>query len=729
MKKIIFKSIFLLLFITLLIVSYLSIIGLETKQLNNQIEEKVKNFNQDLNIELNQIKIILDPFKFKISAKTIGSKLKLKDKIIELETIKTQISLNSLINNKFSLSNLKISTKPTEIKNLIFFVRKINDSPQLFLLEKFIKKGFLIADMNFEFDEKGKIKDNFNIDGIINDANIDFLKKYNLNRLNFTFNLKKDNFEFKNIRSSLNDIPLYSEKISIKGVQDYFQVDCVLSNKSSSLSNKNIDLFIKPLIPKISVKNINFNSENKFSFKISKNFKIKDFKLNSKINLKEFSLINVLNLKMIFPEIKKNILFKDHLINLNLEKNDLNITGNGKILIQNKDDEINYSINKKNNKFLFNTQLKISDNFFEIIPLNYVKKQNSQINLEVKGSHILSKKTKIFSIFLKEKNNIMKLKNLILDKDFKIERFEKIDLNYKDKDDKKNDININRKNKNYILSGKTFNADRLLENFIDEDSKKKNIFSKDFNFKIKMDQVYLDDKYKIKNLIGKIYLKNNEVYNANLIGFFSENKRFEFTVISKQEGKVTTLFSHEAEPLVKRYKFIKGYKGGSLDLSSINFKGKSKSTLKIYNFNLKELPALTKLLTLASLQGIADLLKGEGIGFEEFEMNFENEKNLMTIKEIYAIGPAISILMDGYVEKDKIISLRGTLVPATTINKAIGSIPVLGKILVGSKTGEGVFGVSFKIKGPPKELETTVNPIKTLTPRFITRTLEKIKKN
>ena len=110
-------------------------------------------------------------------------------------------------------------------------------------------------------------------------------------------------------------------------------------------------------------------------------------------------------------------------------------------------------------------------------------------------------------------------------------------------------------------------------------------------------------------------------------------------------------------------------------------------------------------------------------------MNFQKQNKLMTIKEVYAIGPAISILMDGYVEKDKLISLRGTLVPATTINKVIGSIPVVGKILVGKKTGEGVFGVSFKIKGPPKKLETTVNPIKTLTPRFITRTLEKIKKN
>jgi len=31
------------------------------------------------------------------------------------------------------------------------------------------------------------------------------------------------------------------------------------------------------------------------------------------------------------------------------------------------------------------------------------------------------------------------------------------------------------------------------------------------------------------------------------------------------------------------------------------------------------------------------------------------------------------------------------------------------------------------MKGPPKDIKTTVNPIKTLTPRFITRTLKKMK--
>ena len=151
--------------------------------------------------------------------------------------------------------------------------------------------------------------------------------------------------------------------------------------------------------------------------------------------------------------------------------------------------------------------------------------------------------------------------------------------------------------------------------------------------------------------------------------------------------------------------------------------------LIIDNFKVKEVPIFAKLLSLASLQGIADLLTGEGIRFTDFEMKYSNEKDLTTIEEMYAIGPAVSILMDGYIQSEKLVSLRGTLVPATTINRSISSIPFLGKILIGDKTGEGVFGVSFKIKGPPKDLKTTVNPIKTLTPRFITRTLEKIKKN
>ena len=62
------------------------------------------------------------------------------------------------------------------------------------------------------------------------------------------------------------------------------------------------------------------------------------------------------------------------------------------------------------------------------------------------------------------------------------------------------------------------------------------------------------------------------------------------------------------------------------------------------------------------------------------------------------------------------------------LNKLISKIPVLGNILIPKEAGEGLLGVSFKIKGLPGKTKTIVNPIKTLTPRFITKALEKRKK-
>ena len=286
----------------------------------------------------------------------------------------------------------------------------------------------------------------------------------------------------------------------------------------------------------------------------------------------------------------------------------------------------------------------------------------------------------------------------------------------------------------YQINGPIFNADKLIDNLLN--SKKDNeskFFKNDFKLTLDLKEVYLDNVNVINNFIGKVEFKNNEIYNADIFGDFDNKNNFKFTINTNNTGeKITTLFSSRAKPLVKRYTFIKGFEDsdeGYLDFYSSKKNGISNSKLIIDNFKIKEIPALAKLLALASLQGIADLLTGEGIRFSDFEMNFTNKNKLMTIQELYAIGPAISILIEGYIQEDNLISLRGTLVPATTINRSIASIPLLGDLLIGKKVGEGVFGVSFKVKGHPKKLETTVNPIKTLTPRFITRTLEKIKKN
>ena len=727
--KIISKFIIALLFLILIFISYLSIFGIETDRFNNQIINELKKIDEKIEVELKKIKLVLNPFEFKLNIKTVGVNLKKQNKTIEFENIKSQISLKTIFENKFSFENLEISTKSLEIKNLISFTRTFQNIPELFLLEKTIKKGYLIADIKINFDENGKIKDNYEINGFIRDTKLDILKKYNIQKINFIFKYKKDDLQINDIVFSLNNLDFKLDKLLVKKKKNDFLLSGNIDHKKLDINKKNIDLFIKPFLPEIEIKKMIFSSKSIFSFEIKKGFKIDNFNVSSDLLIDQFILTNNFNLKNFFPDTSKNISILDNKLKIKYKKNDLSISGEGDVIYQNKKDDITYNFNNKDGILNFDTSLTINDNPFVLSFLNYEKNENNQTIINIKGSK--DKKNKIFvnSLSLNEDKNIIKLNNLVLSKNHEITSLDEFYLDYLDKDKQKNLLKLIKKKNQYYLNGSLFNADNLIDKILSKDDESNNFININNKINIDIDKIFLDNEHYLLNFSGNISLKNKEILEANLSGDFPDNKKLNFTVNSSNDNKITTLYVDKAEPIVRKYKFIKGFEEGSLDFYSSKKSGESLSQLKIYDFKLKELPLLTKILTLASLQGIADILSGEGIRFDEFEMNFKNKGNLLTIDEIYAIGPAISILMDGYVEKNKLISLSGTLVPATTINKFIGSLPVLGKILVGSKTGEGVFGVSFKIKGPPEKLETSVNPIKTLTPRFITRTLEKIKKN
>ena len=73
--------------------------------------------------------------------------------------------------------------------------------------------------------------------------------------------------------------------------------------------------------------------------------------------------------------------------------------------------------------------------------------------------------------------------------------------------------------------------------------------------------------------------------------------------------------SDRAKPFINDFKFINGFEDGKLEYISNYDDANSKSNLKIHDFKLQDVPILAKILSLASLQGFADLLTGEGIRF------------------------------------------------------------------------------------------------------------------
>ena len=713
-------------------VFYLSFFGVKTDKFNDQITNNILKINKNINLNLSNINYLLNPFDFTVSIKTQNPQILLNNKNLRIKEVQTNISLKSLINNEYLINDLQIKTDEIKINDLITLVRTFQNSPQLFILDTIIKEGLVTGNINLNFDDEGKIKENYKIKGFVKKAHLEIFNKVKLQNLNFNFDINKSLYLLEQIDMRLNNVEVTSPLIEINKKKNLFFINAEFQNDKQKFDIKELKFLFGNLFENFDFRKIEFSSKNNFSFNINKNFKLNDLKVQSIVNLNELIFNSkYIKLKPYLPNFVEEIKFEKHKIAINYSKNKFDIKGNGKISLENNLDDLSYQVMKDKKNYSFDSKINLKNNSLIIDFLDYEKKANLKSSILIKGSTNENKKLKFDLISFKEKQNEILIKNLDLSKNFKIENVESFNINYENNNKILNKIYLKKNNSDFIIEGESFDASKIIDNIMDSDDENSSIFkSLTSKINIKIKKTYIDEVNFINNLYGNINYIDNKIENLKLESTFPNRKKINFFIKTTNKSETTTrLFTSYPKPLIKRYDFIKGFEEGNLDFYSTKKEGASNSVLVIDNFKVKEVPIFAKLLSLASLQGIADLLTGEGIRFTDFEMNFSNKKGLTTIEEMYAIGPAVSILMDGYIETKKLVSLRGTLVPATTINKTIASIPLLGKILVGDKTGEGVFGVSFKIKGPPKDLKTSVNPIKTLTPRFITRTLEKIKNN
>ena len=74
------------------------------------------------------------------------------------------------------------------------------------------------------------------------------------------------------------------------------------------------------------------------------------------------------------------------------------------------------------------------------------------------------------------------------------------------------------------------------------------------------------------------------------------------------------------------------------------------------------LQVLLSFLSLADFGGLADLAEGGGLSFEKLDLSLSKDRDILKLNELYAVGPSISVLMEGYQEPSGLTSLRGTLV-------------------------------------------------------------------
>ena len=202
-------------------------------------------------------------------------------------------------------------------------------------------------------------------------------------------------------------------------------------------------------------------------------------------------------------------------------------------------------------------------------------------------------------------------------------------------------------------------------------------------------------------------------------------KNFNFDISpSAPHQRHLQLMSSDAGAVLKAFDVYDDMVGGALTVDGIFDDDKPNQplngTVRIGDFKVVNTPALARLVTVASLTGVLDVLKGEGVSFDTLDASFVLADGVLKTKDARTAGSALGVTASGEIDMERSrLHLDGTLVPFYTFNSALGGVPVLGWLMNGGQTGGGLVAFNFAMKGSTSDPDVRINPLSLLTPGFL----------
>ncbi len=721
-KKIILNLFFLLIFAVIIFFAFLSTIGIETNRFNKVIIDKIAETN-NIDVDLKTIKFKLDLKDLSLYLETNKPVIVYKKIAIPSNDVKVYLDFLSLIKTNLKIQKISIDFEEIDIKQINKLSKIIKPSNFKSFLNNKVLEGKLTAVIEIFLNNEGGFK-NYIARGKIKSLKVNLFRDLKFSEVNLDFFADKDDIIFKNIFGNVEGIVISNGDVKLNlenGIK-------LTSNFESKINfNETILKKYSEKLPKYDftkkIKLLNGNFSNDLSINFDTTYKIKNFNYRAlgKVDKGKINPLKNIKLNFLNNEIEE-IFFSNLKFDVKFSPKKYNLIANGEYSFNDKD-YLKFDLENVTNNDSLSMKINLDyKNDFQIDFINYKKPKNALAKLFID----LKNKNGLLNInnfnFTEGKNSI-KINGLSV-KNNKLLNFKKVEVLTSN-----NNFVIENKKK-ITIKGNNFDATNLSKSFNDQTETE---MLKNLNSKIEIDFkniiVPMSEKLKNFKLIGEI--EKGKFVKISSKGDYGGNN---FLDISMKKDKTTNknfleIYSDLARPLLSEYSFFSGLSGGKLLFTSLIQNEKSNLNLKIENFKVINAPGLIKLLSLADLGGLEDLAKGEGLSFDILEIKIEKNKKYLKINEILALGPSVSILMEGYQDEEGITSLRGTLVPAKTLNKIISKIPVIGNIIIPKEVGEGLFGISFKMKGPKGEIKTTINPIRTLTPRFIQKIVDRNKKS
>ena len=225
---------------------------------------------------------------------------------------------------------------------------------------------------------------------------------------------------------------------------------------------------------------------------------------------------------------------------------------------------------------------------------------------------------------------------------------------------------------------------------------------------VELDQLTVSDSIELNDFRGEFASSGG--FHGTFAANINAAAPIRGTVGPSQAGSAVRIASDDAGRTMAAAGVFADAHGGSLDLQLVptGAKGEYLGRAKIGTIRVQNASVLAELLSAISVIGVLEQLNGNGLVFNQADVDFRLTPDAVEVTRGSAIGASLGVSMAGIYESgSRVLNMQGVVSPIYLLN-GIGSFL--------TRKGEGLFGFNYKIRGTSDAPKISVNPLSILTP-------------
>jgi hypothetical protein len=220
------------------------------------------------------------------------------------------------------------------------------------------------------------------------------------------------------------------------------------------------------------------------------------------------------------------------------------------------------------------------------------------------------------------------------------------------------------------------------------------------------------------NVDLELALRGTDLQRVSLSANFGNDSSIAVTTNSTDSGKVLSLAFNDLGTLLRLLNIYPNVQGGS---GTLTMQTVTADKADYGKFVLKNFAIVDEANLAAFLEGSPQRRQGNNMEFRSGELDFVRRSDRVEVRDAVLAGDEIGGTARGFIYTDQgQYDLTGTFVPMFGLNSVFGKL--LGPLA--GRDGEGLFGITFAVRGPLNKPDFQVNPLSALAPGAFRRMFE-----